>query len=386
MAFEVRYAPKTNFDIAGAYFEALDQARAQQAAAAAQALKLQVAQQASDDRRYAVDSANMRAADRIGFERERDSFERSAQEAARLAEQDEAQQIAGGLYSMMGDGTPPSSSVMETPYGVKIPIVQPRSRAGAKLLLDSMSGFLDRRAKEQDKAAKEAEATRQRQSAANVAKSLGVPDGVEFNTPTEAMSFARVDATLKRLAQLNEVAKSGTSIPPEVMAKARDSFKTIAPYLSDKQVESLAWLRENKYPVPLPAGAQEPWRDPSYIRKAKDRERLADQIAAEEGRKFDTSAERKRSEERLKSLRESLRKVDDELVQIERGWYAPARGDAERKDPFTSGFLQRHLEENGFLQQPYEQDGLVNQVLERDDLVKQELERSALLRQLEEED
>lgn len=322
MAFEVRYAPKTDFDISGAYFDALEQARARRAAEEASAIKMMIAQQASDDRRYAVDSANARASDRLAFDREQDSLERSASEAARMQEEDESRSIADTYYAAMGEGRPAPEGFIDTPYGVRVPVVQPRSRAGTRLLLDAVGKALDSSAKRK--------AEEQKRSAASaVGQSLGIDPSIPLESPDQAISMARVQATMRRLSELSAQAQSGVTPSPEILSKARESFRQIMPYLSPAQIDAMAWLRENKYPIPLPSGAQEPWRDPVYQRMAKDRERLADQISALERLKGDTQSERRATAEKVMSLQARLRAMDDELARIESSWSSGSAGGNE---------------------------------------------------------
>jgi len=323
MAFEVRYAPKTEFDISGAYFDALERARAQRAAEEASAIRMQIAQQASDDRRYAVDSANARASDRLAFDREQDSFERSASEAARMQEEDEARSIADTYYAAMNEGRPAPEGFIDTPYGVRVPVVQPKSRAGTRLLLDAVGKALDSSAKR--KAEEERKA-----SAAAVGGALGIDPSIPLESPDQAISMARVQSTMKRLEELSAQAKQGVPMSPEILTKARESFRLIMPFLSPEQADALAWLRENKYPVPLPSGVQEPWRDPTYQRMAKDRERLADQIAALERAKGDTASERRSNEEKLTAMRARLQQTDAALQKIESSWASMPAGGADQ--------------------------------------------------------
>jgi hypothetical protein len=384
MAFEIRHAPRTDFNIADEYFTALNtQMRQRERNALAQA--------DIDQRADAAAATDARAAERLAFDREQANLRQLAQDQKRRTEEQDANLIVDAYGPAIEDLQPEdidpdfaaanrlqedlfgaadrplveqeTQGELDTPYGVKIPIVRPRSMAGARLLLDALNYNLDRKAKEEEarrkKAEKATQAGQDRERAARLQRLTGIglprpggkrmataeeggfllqdptiqePDdpGIQFDRPEDVLAVARlkqgedrIAIAQQRLEATEQKKAAGQVLSEEDLDQAAADLMTIRPDLTPTRAIALARSRMNKIPVAMDnIKAKGPTETEEYKQLVHDRN--ATYTAVRRLQASDRPASQKKAE--LEVLQGELKALDEQLTKIRSSANSPASG------------------------------------------------------------
>lgn len=335
MPFEVRYAPQqTNINIADAFFQGLAEARARQNRQAQQQNQLALRREtmaATDARAMETQAAiDRRHRDMLDARLEEQHTKELAAEADRARQQDDADAImraymdaAGGAPESDGMDAgakaplmPMETEYVDTPYGVKVPLVRPRNPAGAAIILNHMAKIGEEKRKAQELAQKNAE---KKARAAALMKAYGLDSALGFTDPTDVENFARHQQGGERLRiaeQRLRGAMGRRDLTPEQQNQLQNALAVLSDPNASPAEHSAAYIIAWQHQAAPLAAAVQKHEDPQRTAAAKVAwqkiEDLGREIAAERKPRDDE----KYYEDKLAARRDRVAAMEKKRQQL----------------------------------------------------------------------